>query len=542
MKLSRVVLTVGVLVAPVASKTATAGGLFLPGAGAKSTARAGASVASADDGEAITLNPAGIAKAKGTTITLGFTALNYVMSFHRNGAYATHDNDAEAFEGQRYPIVENKSSPAIGIGSYLPVPAFGIVSDLGGRLPNMKVGLGLYTTNAYPDRNMNNVNGRPYFVPSGHGYTFPTFGEPPPPTRYDIIDQSAVIIMPAVVASYSITPDLDVGARFQAGFAHLKSTVAVWGGLANYDEWIKQDGVFTLDARDTFVHGWGLGVAYRPTPVIELGAHYNAQIDVSAQGSAHATNGPNVGLNGQPVIILPPEDARARCAPGGTPQLQKGCVELALPMSATIGARYKFLGPNGRLRGDLELDVEWQNWSAERASDFRVVVDARVTPEAFPEQGLDLKDNIVRHGLRDTIGVRLGGSWNIPVGDDTIVARGGVGYETAAAKPGWERVDFDGAARTMITAGGSYQLPRFQIDAGFGVALQGTRTDGRNCNPTAPSEGCGPGMAVQPIADRQGPDPINPLLVPTQQAENPVNQGTYKSHYLMFMLGMSTWF
>ena len=56
-----------------ASGTAAAGGLFLPGSGAVSTSRAGASVASVDDGEAIGLNPAGLAKSKGTVITLGIS-------------------------------------------------------------------------------------------------------------------------------------------------------------------------------------------------------------------------------------------------------------------------------------------------------------------------------------------------------------------------------------------------------------------------------------------------------------------------------------
>jgi len=33
-----------------------------------------------------------------------------------------------------------------------------------------------------------------------------------------------------------------------------------------------------------------------------------------------------------------------------------------------------------------------------------------------------------------------------------------------------------------------------------------------------------------------------PILDAEHQSENPVNEGTYKSHYLMFMLGVSTWF
>ncbi len=44
---------VGRLLVPVAAQRADAGGLLLPGAGAVSTSRAGAAVASADDGEAL---------------------------------------------------------------------------------------------------------------------------------------------------------------------------------------------------------------------------------------------------------------------------------------------------------------------------------------------------------------------------------------------------------------------------------------------------------------------------------------------------------
>lgn len=54
------------------------------------------------------------------------------------------------------------------------------------------------------------------------------------------------------------------------------------------------------------------------------------------------------------------------------------------------------------------------------------------------------------------------------------------------------------------------------------------------CNPTAMA-GCG-------AADREGPDPINPLVTVDQQVESPIGQGDFKSHYVLFMLGFSTWF
>ena len=54
--------------------------------------------------------------------------------------------------------------------------------------------------------------------------------------------------------------------------------------------------------------------------------------------------------------------------------------------------------------------------------------------------------------------------------------------------------------------------------------------------------GCnGDGVEHSPD-ERQGPDPINPLVNPDQQTEAPTNRGTYKSHYVLAMLGFTTWF
>src|SRR5687767_10831307 len=82
---------------------AIAGGLILPGAGAISTSRAGAAVASTDDGEALSVNPAGLAKARGTSITLSAVFIAYSMKFTRSGTY---DDIADAelpYEGQAFP-------------------------------------------------------------------------------------------------------------------------------------------------------------------------------------------------------------------------------------------------------------------------------------------------------------------------------------------------------------------------------------------------------------------------------------------------------
>lgn len=540
MKLRSLAITVGaVTVLGVGIAPVQAGGLFLPGSGAVSTSRAGAAVASADDGEALGINPSGLAKTKGTTITLSMAIIGYAMEFSRRGTYDPIASEALPYEGQAYPTVRNDPDLPLGIGKFQPVPVFAVTTDLGGKVPNLRLAIGLFAPNAYPFRELCTVGS------SGckkYGFNG-DFNEAPAPARYDIVKQDAAVILPSIAASYRILPQLDVGARFSAGFAHLKSTVAIWGNPANTVEFVKEDALFSVDAKDNFIPAFGFGVTYRPTPVIEIGANYNSELSILAKGDATSVVGPNVGLNGMPITIGPSEDVR--CAAGGTLEKQKVCVELALPMTATIGGRYKFLDAEGKQRGDLELDLGWENWSADRATDYRVVADAQIYLNGNPN--LAIKDNIVSHGFKDTYNARLGGSYEIPVAENAVVLRGGVGYDTAAAKTGWLRADVDGAARTTVTVGAGWKAKRFKVDAGFGAILEGSPENAGTCNPVEKDKaklGCNGDGVEHAVGspERQGPDPINPILVPNAQIESPTNKGSFSSHYLMFMLGVSTWF
>jgi hypothetical protein len=160
-----------------------------------------------------------------------------------------------------------------------------------------------------------------------------------------------------------------------------------------------------------------------------------------------------------------------------------------------------------------------------------------------------LEVNFVNLGLRDTYSFRLGGSFHLPLGAvREVVLRGGVAYDTAAAKPGFLRASFDGASRVTTAIGGAYHTRRWELNAGAAVVLEGTQTnpgaspDGSDCNPTRTTLSCPGTTGPRPLDERQGPDPTNPLLTPENQFENPFNQGSIKSHYLMFMLGFSTWF
>jgi long-subunit fatty acid transport protein len=562
MKLSRLGLIAGIACAP---QLAVAGGLFLPGAGAVSTSRAGAGVASADDGEAITLNPAGLAKETGTQITLGAAIISYSMQFQRRGTYATDPDAPTSYAGTPYLLSKNASKPQYGLGSYQPVPVVSIISDLHGVIPGLHIGLGLYAPNAYPFRDMCSQTSSGCLK-----YQFNNDSTPPPSTRYDIMKQDAAILEPSFAAAYRLLPNLDIGARFSLAYATLKSTTALWGSAQpNYTENVRADGVFTIDAHDNAIPTFGVGATFRPTDHLELAVNYSYQVDIHAKGTASAELGPDAGVGaGLQTSILPLPDAMARCAAGGTSMANlKACVDLELPMNAQIGGRYKFLDKSGDEIGDIELDLDWEHWgkscsdpsfddgSCTNPGDYRVIVDAQAAIGSLGV-GVPLQTAKIAHDFQDTYAARLGGSYRIPVGKrddapaqapghgplhDEVIVRGGVGYDSAAAKDGWLRADLDGAARTTVTVGAGYRTRWFEVDVGGGVILEGSPSNpnvGGGTTPCTTSQA----MPTCPNGANVGPSPVNPLLSPHSQNVDPVNQGDYKSHYVMFMLGASTWF
>lgn len=543
MKLRGIVIASGVLIAV---QPARAGGLFVPGSGAISTSRAGAAVASADDGEALSINPAGIAKTEGVKLTISATLIQYFMSFSRRGSYdPVTDGSNRSYVGMPYETVENDPKPPLGIGKFQPLPVIAVAWDLGGRVPGLAVAGGLYTPTGYPFRDMT----------GGYDFERDVASDTiaPPPTRYDVMKQESALLLPTIAAAYRITPDFDIGARFTVGNLKSKTQVVVWGTPYNVDEDVRHDSLFTAEVADPFIPTGGIGATYRIGPHIELGANYSLPIVIKAKGTATSVKGPSTD---QTKVIGPIPDDMATCATGGTFEEQKACISLQIPMTATVGARYKFLDQSGGVMADVELDATWENWGKRCDYDsasivgstctspgqYRVQIDSGLYVNNTFNQALNI--NAVNLGLRDTFGIRLGGSYRHPLGDNKLVARGGVAFDTAAAKEGWLRANFDGAARTTLALGGAYETAGWQVSAGFGYVHEGTNTnpgaapDGSDCNPTSAMLGCA-GGTERPTSDRQGPDPTNPLLTPDFQAENPYNQGSIKSHYIMFMLGFS---
>jgi hypothetical protein len=443
------------------------------------------------------------------------------LRFARTGVYeATGAAPAHDYEGQPYPAVEDVSKPALGIGGFQLLPTVVVVSDLGLKTP-LRVAIGLIAPHGYPERE---------FQPA-YDFQDPVVG--PPPQRYDIMRQEATVVQPSLGLAYRVMPELDLGLRATWGIGGLKATSATWG-VRNYDEYISKDGIFDVDVSDSFVPGFGLGVLFRPHPSIELGASYSSQLTVEGRGTGTAALGSELGVGGEQDFIAPIEDDFALCDRGGSVDALKACITVKLPQTAAVGARWILRDADGGERADVELDFKWENWGA--VSDYSVVVDGQSSLT-----GLDLNPQFIRHGLKDSLSFRAGGSYTLPVGGHKLTLRAGVAHDTEAAPLSWTRLDIDGNARTTIAAGVALHLRRVRIDLGGGASLEGDRTVA-TCNPDTATPGCDGTGTETPVLDRDRPDPIQPLAGDRNQIQSPFNNGTYSSGYTLLTLGVTTWF
>jgi long-subunit fatty acid transport protein len=508
------------------ASAASAGGLFVPGYGPQAQPRVGAFVAKADDPSALYYNPAGLARQKGTTLHLGMNFIDFEQKFQRAGVYETPEvGDPEAWTGDPYPEAVEDSTPAIGFAGFQGVPTLAVATDLGGRTP-LVFGFGIIAEHGYPQR---------AYSRWGDDYAFEDPTQPPPPHRYDVVEQEVSAAFPSVAAAYSFG-NLDVGARLSWGFANLRGTTWLWA-VRNYEEDIHREAKFAVDVADHFIPAGQLGLLYRLSDRIELGAQYTTKRTVNGKGKGTAELGSGVGIGDMQDFIAPvTADDGVACADGGTVAALKSCVDFAMPQTATIGARYILRGADGRERGDLELDVQWEDWSS--ASDIKVVVDGK-----SGLTGIRLQEAFIRHGFQDTFSFRLGGGYDIPVGDNTLTARGGVAYDTAAAPLGWTRADLDGVERITFGAGLGYAFRNMRIDLGGGYVHEPERNVPDDCNPTLDASSCYDGVdSTSPPDDRLRPDPVWPLRAPNQQYMSPFNAGRYKQHYVLLSLGFTASF
>ncbi|RMH43788.1 MAG: hypothetical protein D6689_04190 [Deltaproteobacteria bacterium] len=485
--------------APVAAQ---AGGQYVADNGGEAIQRGGAFVAKADDATALYYNPAGLL-GSGSEVFVGFNVVSMEQSFQRAGEYAPQTIDPGGaqpdYVGDPYPRIDYRASQ--------PVP---FVAVRFGR-PRYAFGLGVFAPPGFGKRDY------PQTVRTRDG------DEAPAPQRYDAVSQDGIVVFPSAGFAVRLSDRLDAGLRATLAYARVRSTRVVQG-VPNRGEEPGRDIAVTVDATDPGAFTYALGFRFRASDDLEIGGAYAAATTFHAEGVMVSEPGANLqqlAADGGSLIV-PVDPGDVRCAPGGTPQAVRACLDMTLPATATIGARVVARDDDGAEIGDLEVDVRWEKWTD--ASAYRVRVDGR---SAVMNRRLD--DTAIDYKLRDVYSVRVGASRIVRgAGGRRYHLRGGVAYDTEAVPESWTTLNVDGAARLLVAGGIGIEWARTRIDVGA-ARIGKTRRQVREMPVANPDD----------VDLRQQPDAPVPLLPGDELPYHPINTGTYETGYSLVSVALT---
>ncbi len=458
-----------------AARTAFAGGYDIPDNGTEALGRGGAFVAKADDGTALYYNVAGLARQRGTRVTIDSNFLIHDMAFTRSGVYPGDPNNAMTpWAGTAYPTIHDANS-------IFTAPMLGISTNLFKRLG---LGFGLYGPSSIGQHSYglngvsavqipSTVNSKVAADINSQSATvkLPNGTIAPAPSRYDVTSTNLLIIFPTFAAAYQLTDWLDIGAALQivysnfqlsnANFVPLGQNACV--GSPDYPGCDAYGVVKTSGVTVTYL----LSALLHPTDSIDLGITYRPQVDVNTSGTLHA---------------VPPE-AQPMMFPDAT-----ATFSTRLPQYVRFGGRYAFHYADGTERADVELDSTWENWGSCRLrqqSDGTTVCETSdylhaENPNMFlwATQGATnvLNANVI-HNYHDTWSVRLGGAYNFRVGDRSrVIARAGFYWDQSSTDPKDTRLDFDTLEKYGFTLGVGYKWRGLTVNAAYAYVYSPART------------------------------------------------------------------
>jgi hypothetical protein len=260
----------------------------------------------------------------------------------------------------------------------------------------------------------------------------------------------------------------------------------------------------TVEGEDFFTPQAILGAWYRPAPFIELGISGQVlPMSIETDSKLDITPISN-GFRGDAVLERDGQPA------------DDVSLELPLPMTARVGVRYIHLVEGGEVF-DVELDLAYESWS--RVESFGLKSDGLVANLAGEE--VPVGDISIEKEWRDTMSVQLGGDYAVAPRLATL--RGGVFWESAAAKPEYANVDFVGGAQVGGAVGGSIFVDRFEIALAYGfrhqLPVSVDEADARVYQETPAS------LCDEPYTD---PTVCHPAYI--GQPGPAVNAGTYRAY------------
>jgi len=389
-----------------AAPPALAAGMFLAPRGVRPLARAGAFVAGADDVNALSYNPAGLAFAHGSAL------LDAGLPFHRTQYRRKASGAPEDVYGE-------------GLG--LPSPTLGATQPL--RLvPGLVLGAGVGAD--YPL-----MQNWPTALDDGS----------PAPQRYAIYDyRGTAIAKLGVGAAYAIGEHVAVGAAFELFTGTFASTVAISncdGFACTQPENPDYDATIQMVAKNLAVPGAHVGIIVRPLDWLRLGLAWESGTTIEKEAELRVRL-PTAAFYENAFV---------------DPEAPRGTVRLRLPMQLRAGVEAR---PVAWAR--VEAAFVYEPWSVHD----RIDVDAStVTVRNVTALGDYRMGKVsIERGFRDTFSVRLGGEAS-PLAGWPLVARAGIAYEPSAIpndKLTAMTVDLD---KLIVALGASYALGDFALEA-----------------------------------------------------------------------------
>jgi long-chain fatty acid transport protein len=386
-------------------RTAHAGGFEIPDHGARALGRGGAVAAGVNDGTAIHYNPGALALQKGTRLYI-----NNNVTFER----ASLDGAVwDLVDSNGDPIARYDFEPVRNANRVFPLGAFAVLSsDFG--LKNWTFALGVHGPHAV---------GR---------MDYPRYG----PQSYIMTD------LDVVLAYYSAA----VGWKWQdkAG----KDRLGI-GATVQYADLVRLDYGLISDA--TFATGSDPSTF---TPIPDEAAPTLLETTLRLKDRTSFTG--NLGIWARPIdrleLGLAGRVVPAVFKPEGTLESDKDTLDtsgvratmkrLVIPASVRVGARWIFQKA-GREIADLELNVQYENWSQNRSYDIDFGNSLL--------SGLPLQPISIKKMWKDVVSVRLGSDFEVVPHHLTLRA-GGL-YESAAVDERYQNLDFPSTHRGGISAG-----------------------------------------------------------------------------------------
>lgn len=444
------------------SAPAQAGGFEVAGPGARALGRGNAYVAGAKDLSAIYYNPALLAKQRGTRVMLSHSLIWHQMEYTRAplSDFWVDPQTGEALGGTTFDPVKNQT-PLFALGG------FGVISsDFG--LDNWTFAAGMFGPHAVGK------------------VKYPEYG----PQSFLLTEMDTVVLYYSLAAAWKHKSDkFGIGATLQwADMPYLSYSLGVDSSLlsdTNPDNGVDAsifsplpDGngtqlVTKLNLQDRFAFTAILGAWYRPHPSVELGFGGRVvPVIFRPEGVKKGSKKPFLAGKGtwegsletdkdtlvsESCDVDPVTGEDINCRPTSA-----SMDKLVMPVELRVGARYIKIKGDRELF-DVELDVQYENWSANQS--FDITFDGAIN-------GIPIAPVSIGKNFKDTVAIRTGGDYNLLDGHLTL--RAGGFFETAASPDGYAHLDIPSFMRGGLSAGLSGQFRGVGLNVGYMHVFQET--------------------------------------------------------------------